>query len=226
MKRGLSLLFAVLASLAVPVFAHAAPTVALGAGSTVVIQQASGASPGQCALAAVGTDAQGRTLGLTAGHCAQVGERILTADRRTVVGTVVTSKRFPGDGVFVYDAVDYAVIEFTDVVRPARITPVAITGIGRPAAGEIVCKFADGNVDPGERCGVVDRTAPREFSALLFGSFGDSGGPVYAGGHLIGILSRPSGVPFVSGVISTRVDAAIADAASSGAIGATFRPLA
>ena len=226
MKRGLLLLFAVVASLAVPETAQAAPTVALGAGSTVVIQQASGASPGQCALAAVGTDAQGRSLGLTAGHCVSVGERILTADRRTVVGTVVTSKRFPGEGVFVYDALDYAFIRFTDAVRPARTTPVAITGIGRPTPGEIVCKYADGNVDPGERCGVVDRTAPREFSALLFGSFGDSGGPVYAGGRLLGVLSRPSGVPYVSGVIATRADAAVADAARSGAIGGTFRPLA
>ncbi|GAA1884922.1 S1 family peptidase [Williamsia serinedens] len=226
MKRGLSLLFAVLASLAVPTTAHAASTVPLGAGSTVVIQQASGASPGQCALAAVGTDAQGRTLGLTAGHCAVVGDRILTADRRTVVGTVVTSKRFPGDGVFVFDALDYAFIEFTDVVRPARTTPVAISGVGRPTVGEVVCKYGAGDVDPGERCGVVDRTAPREFSALLFGSFGDSGGPVHAGGQLIGILSRPSGIPYVSGVISTRADAAIADAARTGAIGGTFRPLA
>lgn len=226
MTRVLSLLFTVLASLAVPVTAEAAPAVALGAGSTVVIEQASGASPGQCALAAVGTDAQGRSLGLTAGHCASVGERILTADRRTVVGMVVTSKRFPGDGVFVYDALDYAVIEFTDVVRPTRTTPVVLTGIGRPTVGEVVCKFADGDVDPGERCGVVDRTAPREFSALLFGSFGDSGGPVYVGGRLLGVLSRPSGVPYVSGIIATRADAAIADAARSGAIGGTFRPVA
>ncbi|MEH3155706.1 MAG: hypothetical protein PGN29_10280 [Gordonia paraffinivorans] len=96
---------------------------ALGAGSTVVIQQASGPSPGQCALAAVGTDAQGRVPG---SHRRPLRPRRRPDPHRRPTHrrrTVVTSKRFTGEGVFVYDTLDYAFIQFTDVVRPARTTP-------------------------------------------------------------------------------------------------------
>ncbi len=85
MKCGLLLLLAVVASLAVPETAQAAPTVALGAGSTVVISRLGRVARPMRARRRRAPDAQGRSLGLTAGHCVSVGERILTADRRTVV---------------------------------------------------------------------------------------------------------------------------------------------
>ncbi len=229
MKR-LSVLCAALFAAAVlaPV-AHADNAVRLGAGSSVVFRDGPNAQPNRCALAAVGVDAQGRRLGLTAGHCGAVGATVSTIDGRTEVGRVVTSRTFRGDGVFAYDQPDYGFIQFTRAVTfaDAAGSPARIRRIAAPVPGTVVCKYGDGYLDPGERCGVIDRVAPTEFSVLLFANFGDSGSPVYSGrSALIGILSRPSGVPFVSGVIMTRASTAVADARARGQIGGTFLPLA
>ncbi|AFA72172.1 hypothetical protein GPOL_c11100 [Gordonia polyisoprenivorans VH2] len=224
-----SILTAALALCVSPTNAQAAP-----AGPTVGAGLEISTSPepglwGHCMLAGAGHDAVGTPLALTAGHCARLGSSIKTFDQRTTLGTVIARETFPGVGAFETNQLDYALIRLRPGVRirPVPGSPIVATRLGEAQYGEIVCKYGDGMVFAGERCGVTGRISPVEFDAFAFSFFGDSGGPVFTDQHtLVGIVSRPSAVPFASSTTMTRVDAALTDARHKGALSGVFTPQA
>ncbi|MEP9390760.1 hypothetical protein ABLE94_00675 [Gordonia sp. VNK1] len=204
------------------------PAPSVGAGLVIAVSPQPG-QWGHCVLTAAGHDSTGTRLALTAGHCARLGSNVKTADRSTDLGTVIARGTFPGEGVFVTNVLDYALIRLRPGVRigPVPGSPIVATRIGIPRTGEIACKYGQGVLFPGERCGVIGRITPVEFDAFAWSIFGDSGGPVYTTPHtVIGIVSRPAAVPFASSSIMTRVDAAVADARKRGVLRGAFTPQA
>ncbi|MGC5248698.1 hypothetical protein ACPXB3_17455 [Gordonia sp. DT219] len=229
-------LIAVVSSLAaglvvctVPAFASAAPVVPdVGAGLVISTSPQPGLW-GHCVLAGAGRDSAGTRLAWTSGHCASLGSTIKTADKKTALGTVIARKTFTGEGALEPNELDYALIRLRRGVHigPVPGSPIVATRIGEPRTGQIACKYGAGAVFPGERCGVIGRITPIEFDAFAFSIFGDSGGPVYTDPHtLIGMVSRPATVPFVSSTIMTRLTGAIADARAGGHLRGQFQPIA
>lgn len=199
----------------------------VGAGLVISTSPRTG-QRGHCVLTLAGRDRVGALFGLTAGHCATLGSTVRSADGRTQLGTVVARKSFPSSGVFEPEYLDYALIRLRPDARPAAIpgSPVTAGRIGAPRTGMIACKFGNGFVFAGERCGVIGRVSAIEFDVTAFSIFGDSGGPVYLDRHtVIGIVSRPSAVPFASPSTMTRVDAVVADAVAEGMIRGVLTPL-
>lgn len=183
---------------------------------------------GFCTLGAVGFDAAGNRVGITAGHCNQIGSIAKTEDGKRF-GTVVTRKQeWTDPGFAKYDTFDYAFILLDDnavmIDDPAtRVNPLSV---GTPGSWLNMCKFGHAPVFPGEKCGFSIGLRPIEFDANMSSLFGDSGGPVYKKSDptvLYGIVSRPT----VGGLTTMqRVDAASADALANGWIGGGFYPVA
>ncbi|MEU7139958.1 S1 family peptidase [Nocardia sp. NPDC046473] len=154
--------------------AHAEPGVLMGGGSGIILDDYE-----LCTLTTIGHDGAGRLVGLTAGHCAVLGDTI-ASEQDWGAGDL-------GRVVDVNDDLDYAVIEFD----PAKVTPVrqvggtVITGIGAyPEQGGVVC---ENGRSTGFDCGIVwghlgDRILNQTCSRP-----GDSGGPVTAGDQLVGM---------------------------------------
>lgn len=132
---------------------------------------------------------------VTAGHCTDGASTWYTGSTMTTtVGhTVVTS--FPGD--------DYGVVRYSDpaVPHPGTIGAVDVTGTATAHAGQSVCRRGS---TTGVRCGVVtglnasvNYGGGDVVSGLIQTNIcaepGDSGGPLYAGDKVIGILSGGSG---------------------------------
>lgn len=156
--------------------ASAAPSVALGGGSGIVLPDTDHANPdvnGLCTLTAVGYDYGGSLVGLTAGH---PGDRVI-ADYQRGAGVI-------GQFRYTSPVTDIAVIDLDDaMVTPLRtVGSTTINGIGSPPApGTIVCK--EGR-KTGNTCGVTwgyDRVYG-EIVEHACSMHGDSGGPVVAGG--------------------------------------------
>ena len=228
-------LAAVLAALFVaPSAAQAAPKY-LGSGQLVNMRAPGATTTARCTVAAVGTDRFGNSVALLAGHCGTVGT-VLLDEQMQQLGTFATQRTYRGwlpgifKGALEYNQLDYAFVKLNpDVVaRDFAPSPVNVKSVVAPAYNQFpVCKFGYGIGNVGERCGFTNSIRPLEFESTAFVSFGDSGGPVYVyGTKLIGIVSRPSGLPWASPAIMTRADAAIADATANGFVGAGFVPLA
>ncbi|KAA8888372.1 trypsin-like peptidase domain-containing protein [Nocardia colli] len=154
--------------------AHAEPGVMLGGGSGIILDDYE-----LCTLTTIGRDGAGRLVGLTAGHCALIGDPI-ASEQDWGAGDV-------GRVVDVNDDLDYAVIEFD----PAKVTPVrqiggtTIAGLGTyPGQGGVVC---ENGRSTGFDCGIVwghlgDRILNQTCSRP-----GDSGGPVTVDDLLVGM---------------------------------------
>ncbi|WP_280428714.1 S1 family peptidase [Nocardia brasiliensis] len=156
--------------------ASAAPSAVLGGGSGIIFDNNSA-----CSLTTIGHDGAGRLVGLTAGHCAPAGARLIAEGTPSggVIGTVAFSDN--GEGL------DYAVLQLDpERVTPVRsIGPTTIAGIGvPPGPGGTVC--ASGRTS-GTDCGVVwgslDGTSINQYCSKP----GDSGGPVFVGDQLVGM---------------------------------------
>ncbi|WP_043217676.1 S1 family peptidase [Streptomyces sp. 351MFTsu5.1] len=132
---------------------------------------------------------------VTAGHCTDGASTWYTGSTptTTVGSTVATS--FPGD--------DYGVVRYSNptVPHPGTIGSVDVTGIATARVGQSVCRRAS---TTGVRCGVVtclnasvNYGGGDVVSGLIQTNIcaepGDSGGPLYAGDKVIGILSGGSG---------------------------------
>ncbi|QIS11612.1 S1 family peptidase [Nocardia arthritidis] len=148
----------------------------LGGGSGIVL-----GGHARCSLTTIGHDGAGRLVGLTAGHCAAVGDSVTAEHDRGagVVGNVVASDR--GNGL------DYAVIEFD----AAKVTPVrslagtTIAGFGpAPGPGATVCSNGRSS---GFDCGVVWGPMNNRIVNQSCSIPGDSGGPVTMGDRLVGM---------------------------------------
>ncbi|MET8977462.1 S1 family peptidase [Streptomyces sp. NPDC004539] len=132
---------------------------------------------------------------VTAGHCTGAASTWYTGtDLTTAIGpTVATS--FPLD--------DFGVVRYANaaVPRPGTIGTVDITGAATAYVGQSVCRRGSAT---GVRCGVVtglNATVNYADGSVVSGLIrtnicaepGDSGGPLYAGDKVIGILSGGSG---------------------------------
>ena len=133
-----------------------------------------------CTITAAGFDAQGNKIAVSAGHCGDIGSVIRSMDAHNV-GTV-------GKVVKVNRKLDYSVImldnkaEVTRNYGPARATS---QGGRLPNSGETACKLG---IATGWSCGptwVTDRGASW---TQICAAQGDSGGPVFMGGRLVGSI--------------------------------------
>ncbi|WP_167500103.1 S1 family peptidase [Streptomyces malaysiensis] len=132
---------------------------------------------------------------VTAGHCTDAGPTWYTgSDATTPVGST-TATSFPGN--------DYGVVRYTNtaVPHPGTVGTVDITGTATAYVGQQVCRRG---ATTGVRCGqVIALNATVNYgggdvvSGLIQTNIcaepGDSGGPLYAGDKIIGILSGGSG---------------------------------
>lgn len=140
-----------------------------------------------CSIAAVGHDAAGRLIALTAGHCiARPGLAVVPAATPWVAPIGVTGPR---------SRQDFGVLE----LDPARVIPesstagVTVTAVGSAAPGESVCKVGQGT---SRTCGVVSSVRSNgDVVSDTMTLWGDSGGPLVQGTDLVGIVSRPVAAP-------------------------------
>ncbi|MFR9769031.1 serine protease [Nocardia sp. SC052] len=191
------------------------PLPPIGGGSGIVIDDRA-----ECTLTAIGYDAAGRLVGLTAGHCGEPGAQ-------------VASVTYPSYGVlgrFVYadHELDYAIIQFDDArVAPARdVGGFAIDGLGAPARfPDVVCKKGR---TTGRTCGVawgdmMGRGSDTWTQMCVLK--GDSGAPVVIGSTLVGMVNAYWGMGCLGPEVGTDINAILADIDSRDDVGAGFRPI-
>ncbi|AWW41283.1 streptogrisin [Streptomyces sp. AS58] len=132
---------------------------------------------------------------VTAGHCADGAPTWYTSSAMTTVIGPTGGSSFPGN--------DFGVVRYANpaVPHPGTVGTVDVTGAGTAFVGQSVCRRG---ATTGVRCGVVTAlnvTVNYGSGATVHGLIqtnicaepGDSGGPLYAGDKVIGILSGGSG---------------------------------
>ena len=125
-----------------------------------------------CTLTMAGTDADGRKVGVTAGHCAEVGDSVASADSWQVgpTGTVVSKNT----------ELDYSVIEFgSDAEVTNSYNGVTAHGVGGTVKpGDVVCKGSDLNHLRDDS----DEEREHQLNQVC-ATVGDSGAPVFRNGR-------------------------------------------
>ncbi|WP_344596801.1 S1 family peptidase [Streptomyces violaceusniger] len=132
---------------------------------------------------------------VTAGHCTDGNATWYTGSGATTPVGPTTGTSFPGN--------DYGVVRYTNtaVPHPGTVGTVDITGTATAHVGQQVCRRGG---TTGVRCGVVtalNATINYGGGDIVYGLIqtnicaepGDSGGPLYAGDKIVGILSGGSG---------------------------------
>lgn len=133
-----------------------------------------------CTLAVAGYDNQGHKVGITAGHCASVGDPVMSADSWGMGAT--------GTVVRVNPQLDYALIEFgpnADVTRTYNGVTINALG-GGIGTGQTVCKQG---VATGYTCGVSWSDAGVSNISQVCAMQGDSGAPLMAGDRFVGLVT-------------------------------------
>lgn len=198
------------------------PPVYIGAGDRYFASHDGRSLDISCTIAAPGKDSHGDRVALTAGHCDRDGQfRYALSPTGAVLGEFATVSQ-PSGMLAPVQSLDYAFIKLRPNVM-LRPRPVHIKRIARATELSEVCKYGHGIVTEGGRCGAVRNITATDFCTVVPMSFGDSGGPVYRGGTLVGITSRL--VDLSCGVmVATHADRAVADATTRGGVGAGFIP--
>ncbi|ACP32325.1 S1 family peptidase [Corynebacterium aurimucosum] len=177
-----------------------------------------------CTLTAAGTDAQGRKVGITAGHCGNVGDPVSSADSWQVgpTGTLVTKNTY----------LDYSVIEFGSKAEVTRsyngVTAYGVGGAAQP--GEVACKRG---VATGTTCGMTFQHGKEISVNQVCAMVGDSGAPVFRDGRIVGSVSRGlfPGLPSCrtpwqgalhNPTVVSNTDAIVADLNRRGEVGSGF----
>lgn len=179
-----------------------------------------------CTLGVVGTDAEGRKVGITAGHCGNPGDKVWSADSWQVgaSGTVTASNRLH----------DYSVIELGSNTEISRTyNGVTVNSLGGPVApGDMLCKQG---VATGNTCGQVWAADEGLQISQLCAMVGDSGAPVLAGDRMVGMVSggvfgdqrfscqTPLQGQLFMPTVSTNFDNVLADMDNRGGVGAGFQ---
>ena len=192
-----------------------------GPGTPIVVGKSK-----MCTIGVVGTDAEGRKVGITAGHCGDPGEKVWSADSWQVgaSGTVVTSNKLH----------DYSVVELGSNTQITRsYNGVTVNSIGGPARpGDILCKQG---VATGHTCGNVWTSDAEIHISQLCAMVGDSGAPVMAGDRMVGLISggvlsdqrfscrTPLQGQLFMPTVSTSMDTVLQDLDARGGVGAGFR---
>nr|WP_206326763.1 S1 family peptidase [Streptomyces sp. S3(2020)] len=138
---------------------------------------------------------------VTAGHCTEGATTWYTGSALTTTIGSTTATSFPGD--------DFGIVRYTNpaVPHPGSIGSVDITGTATAYVGQSVCRRG---ATTGVHCGRVtalNATVNYGSGDVVHGLIqtnicaepGDSGGPLYAGDKVIGILSGGSGNCTVGG---------------------------
>lgn len=187
----------------------------IGGGSGIVIDDEA-----LCTVTTVGKDAQGRLVGLTAGHCGGAGASI-SAEASRGAGRI-------GRIAFTDTNLDYAVIEFDPalIIPSPRIGNVTITGLGdAPGFPAITCK--EGRTT-GNTCGVtwgdVFGNKTENWTQMCVAE-GDSGAPAVVGTTLVGMVNAYLGVACLGPEVGTNMSAIVADVNARGGIGSGYRPI-
>lgn len=178
-----------------------------------------------CTLGVVGTDAEGRKVGITAGHCGNPGDKVWSADSWQVgaSGTVAVSNKLH----------DYSVIELGSNAEVTRsYNGVTVNSVGGPVVpGDILCKQG---VATGQTCGNVWTADEQMQISQLCAMVGDSGAPVLRGDRMVGMISggiigdqrlscrTPLQGQLFMPTVSTNMDNVLADVNARGGIGAGF----
>jgi hypothetical protein len=194
--------------------AHAAGRALIGGGSGIIID-----GEYECTLTAIGHDATGQLVGLTAGHCGSPGSRVV-AESDPNAGQI---------GTFAYadhNELDYAVIVFdpSRVIPERRVGPVTITNVGAPANfPDIVCKQGR---TTGNTCGVawgdVFDSKTDTWTQLCVVE-GDSGAPIMRGDTLVGMVNAYLAVACLGPEVGTSISAVLRDIDAHHLPGAGFR---
>jgi hypothetical protein len=233
LRRTLMLVAAAATTLVGPGVAAADGPAVLGGGSGIYVEQLDAPdSIGQCTVTAIGFDRDNQLAGLTAGHCGEVGARVL-AERSVHSGVLGKIANKSADS-------DWAVIVFD----PARVVPTrqvaqsVINGVGAPPqVGDMVCK--NGRTT-GYTCGPVWESKPAYFRSQVCANHGDSGAPVLLGDRLVGMVVAATDVhagpvdvqlPTCQGAgdlihepeLATTIAAVLRDIDRQGGAGAGFR---
>ncbi|WP_405487654.1 S1 family peptidase [Nocardia sp. NBC_00511] len=212
--------------------AHAAAPVTLGGGSGVYVEDLTDPDGvNNCTLTAVGYDRTNQLVGLTAGHCGEVGARVAAEYTRSGGIGVIAAKSSDMDwGIMVFDP--------ARVIPTRQVAQTTINTIGAPPQiGENVCK--NGRTT-GFTCGPVWETKALSFRSQVCANHGDSGAPVLRGDQLVGMVV--AGTDFNAGPISielplctgggnlihepelaTNITSVLADIDRQGGAGAGFR---
>ncbi|MER6288650.1 S1 family peptidase [Streptomyces sviceus] len=132
---------------------------------------------------------------VTAGHCTDTLPTWYTSSALTTTIGPTTVTSFPGD--------DFGVVRYANpaVPHPGTIGTVDVTGTATAYVGQSVCRRG---ATTGVRCGVVTAlnatvnygdgsTVSGLIRTNICAEPGDSGGPLYAGDKVLGILSGGSG---------------------------------
>ena len=183
---------------------------------------------GFCTLAFAGYDAAGNKVGVTAAHCGQVGEKVLSADSYNLGPSGQIVARVPEK--------DYALIRFDDNAKiTGTYNGVHVSEVGGAplAPGEVVAKHG---VATGTTYGVSLSNAEGLNISQLCAMNGDSGAPLLQGSKVVGMVSgglipgapctTPWQGPLFSPTLSTRIDRVVADLDARQGIGAGFTPAA
>ncbi|MDO5670904.1 MAG: serine protease [Corynebacterium sp.] len=179
-----------------------------------------------CTLGVVGTDAEGRKVGITAGHCGDPGDKVWSADSWQVgaSGTVTASNKLH----------DYSVIELGSNTEISRsYNGVTVNSLGGPVApGQMLCKQG---VATGNTCGQVWSADEQLQVSQVCAMVGDSGAPVLAGDRMVGMVSggvypdqrfscrTPLQGALFMPTVSTSLDNVLADMDNRGGVGAGFQ---
>ncbi|MFJ4935014.1 S1 family peptidase [Streptomyces pseudovenezuelae] len=132
---------------------------------------------------------------VTAGHCTDTMPTWYTSSALTTTIGPTTVTSFPGD--------DFGVVRYANpaVPHPGTVGSVDVTGTATAYVGQSVCRRG---ATTGVRCGVVTAlnatvnygdgsTVSGLIRTNICAEPGDSGGPLYAGDKVLGILSGGSG---------------------------------
>lgn len=153
--------------------------VPLGGGSPIIVI---GDKKLACTLTAIGHDASGDVVGLTAGHCGSEGDAVISEVEQEAGTLGVLAKKRAG--------LDFAVIKF----NPNRVVPTATTGsltirgLSRelPRPGTMACKLGRTTL---WTCGQIWPTNKTSHTSKICIAQGDSGAPVVIGNTLVGMVN-------------------------------------
>jgi hypothetical protein len=185
--------------------------VTLGGGSGILILTG-GNTAAACTLTTIGTDNKGDLYGLTAGHCGEGGQRVISEQwqNRGLLGRITFSNH----------KLDYAIIKFdnTKVTPTRRVGNVTIRGVQTtpPAVGSISCK--EGRTT-GNTCGITWFSNGTEHISQICVVEGDSGSPVVVGDRLIGMVNAYYFVGCIGPEIGTNIKPILDDLPKRGVEG-------
>lgn len=181
-----------------------------------------------CTVAFTGTDAAGRKLAVTAGHCGGVGSQVTSADSWRVGPSGTVAATNPN--------LDYSVIELgsnAKITNTYNGVTVNQLGQGSLAPGQVACKSG---VATGNTCGMTWSSQPNTQFTQICASQGDSGAPVLLGDRVVGMVNggmlpiasascrTPLQGPLFMPTVSVPVDSILADLNSRDAVGTGFTP--